>query len=214
MSGPTAASVAWARRGGSGPEGRPSGTEQTGCTEQTAAGRAPPWGQSLCLASSVAPPATGSPWPDARGSSVTSLSLPCRPSGPGLLSCPRVCLLLAEPPPCRPPQGGPCSSPTLDSASSLPSVHWPLRSAALSQTRQNEKEGSQWPLTTPGAGVPAPLLEGLVSHPWHTPPPEDPVSPTQRLVFIALPSPLLWGVGLAGKAGSLGETEGEESVCL
>ena len=121
MSGPTAASVARARRGGSGPEGRPSGTEQTGCTEQTAAGRAPPWGQSLCLAYSVAPPATGSPWPDAQGSSVTSLSLPCRPSGPGLLSCPRVCLLLAEPPPCRPPQGGPCSSPTLDSASSLPS---------------------------------------------------------------------------------------------
>lgn len=75
---------------------------------------------------------------------------------------------------------------------------------------------SGWPPSHWGSGVPAspPTVPAPVSHPWYTQPPEDRVSPTQRLVFIARPlahGP--WG-GAGGEGGVPGgDRGGGKTVC-
>lgn len=122
-----------------------------------------PWGQSPCLASPVALPATGSPWPAICGPFLSpesgwgpSLPLACLPSGPGPLSCPCLCLLLAGTP------GPPCGQPR-------------------ARPRQSEGGGCLKPARSCGPHpTPTPGGPSVTPRAHPTPHPEDPVSPTQH----------------------------------
>lgn len=116
-----------------------SAAQPEGCRRrQMGAESSPQWaqalpgalgGQSLRLASWVAPPASGSPWPEDPGSSLFSF-------GSGPQSCPGLCPGLTDPPPLREAM----PAPTLGSGGSLLPHTDPLWSASFCPSPRQKEE--------------------------------------------------------------------------
>ena len=116
-------------------------------------------GQSLCLASWVAPPASGSPWPEDPGSSVFSFA-------PGPQSCPGLCPGLTDPPALREAM----LAPTLGSGGSLLPHTDPLWSASFCPSPRQKEEAQSL------GGLQASGDLGSPPRPLHCPPGVTPVA--------------------------------------
>lgn len=201
--------MAWGPCGGSAPEGVPSGGQNRRGAESSHSWQKPrprPSGDKACVwlprwhcqalghpgQKSEAPPSPPCPWPGC----LQVLACCSAPASASSWLTP-------------PPHQG--HRPLGSRALSLLSMHGPH---AISQLYPRPDRMRNWgPSNHPGARVPAPrTVEGPKSQAWHTPPPEDRVSPTQRLVFIALPLAHCPGGGAAGKGGSLGGSGGGKRV--